>query len=144
MELNQIVKRIRSFDLEREVLKVVKDNDNIAIDLNTDAQLFEKGIDSNNDLLPGPYANRTIDDKRLKGQRTDHITLRDTEDFHNSFFMNASSFPVIIDASDSKTSELKSEWGEGIFGLTTDSQSEFNAEILPDLQDVYKKAVGVL
>lgn len=144
MELNQIVKRIRSFDLEREVLKTVSLNDKKALNLNRDDQLFGSGSDSLGDALTPDYASFTIDQKRFLGQPTDRVTLRDTEAFHNSFFMDASSFPVRIDATDSKTSELKQKYGEDIFGLDQDSQSEFNAQILPDLQDVYKKSVGVL
>ena len=138
------INRIKTFDFDKAILKVVKDNDNIAIDLNTDAQLFDKGIDSKGNLLPGPYAPFTIDIKSIKGQPTDRITLRDTGDFHDSFFLKANSFPVEVDASDPKTAELKSEWGEDIFGLTGESQSELNDHILPDIQNVYKKALGLL
>ncbi len=142
--ISSIVKRLKSFDPEKAILKVVKDNANVAIDLNTDSQLFDKGIDSKGNLLPGPYAPSTIDDKKLKGQRTDHITLHDTESFKDGFFMNTTGFPVPIDSTDSKTSELKSDWGEDIFGLTSDSLSELKVHILPDLQDKIKKAIGIL
>jgi hypothetical protein len=122
----------------------VQENDNVAIDLNTDSQLFDKGIDSRGNLLPGPYAPFTIDIKGLKGQPTDRITLRDTGDFHDSFFMDAGSFPIKIDASDSKTSELKSDWGEDIFGLTDESLEEFRKHILPEIRDSIKRATGIL
>jgi hypothetical protein len=141
--LEQSVKKVKSFDFEKAILKVVKDNDNTAIDLNTDSQLFDKGIDSTGSLLPGPYAPMTIGIKSILGQPTDRITLRDTGDFHDGFFMDASKFPLVIDSSDSKTSELKSEWGEDIFGLTDESQTEFNEQILPDIQDSLKKGIGV-
>ena len=144
MEIEALAKRLKSFNLEKAILQVVKDNANVAIDLNTDSQLFDKGIDSKGNLLPGPYAPFTIDIKGLKGQPTDRITLRDTRDFHDSFFIKANKFPVEIDATDSKTSELKSEWGDDIFGLTSDSLLELKSQILPDLQDKISKAIGVL
>ena len=144
--LAQSVKKIKAFDFEKEILKVAKDNDNVAIDLNTDSQLGEQGIDSKGSLLTGPYAPFTIDSKRGLsgfGGVTDHITLYQTGDFHEGFFMQASSFPITISSTDSKTNELKSEWGEDIFGLTDESQSEFNAHILPDVQESLRKGVGI-
>ncbi len=141
--LTQSIKNLKSFDFEKAILKVVKDNDNVALDLNTESQLFGKGIDSKGNLLPGPYAPFTIEIKNLKGQPTNRITLRDTGEFHEGFFMKATSFPVEIDSSDSKTSELKSQWGEDIFGLTDESQSEFNEQILDDIQTALKKGIGI-
>ena len=139
------LKSLKNFDLERAMLQVVKDNDNIVLDLNTDSQLGEKGIDSKGNLLPGPYAPFTIDSKRgLSGFAgvTDHVTLFQEGDFHDGFFIHATSFPIEIDSSDSKTGQLKSEWGD-IFGLTDESQSELNAHILPDVQDAYRKGLGI-
>jgi hypothetical protein len=144
VQLDQLQKRLSKFDFEKELLRIVQENDNVAIDLNTDSQLFDKGIDSRGNLLPGPYAPFTIDIKGLKGQPTDRITLRDTGDFHDSFFMDAGSFPIKIDASDSKTSELKSDWGEDIFGLTDESLEEFRKHILPEIRDSIKRATGIL
>lgn len=129
--------------MEKALLKVVKDNQEIALDLNTDSQLFDKGIDANGNLLPGPYAPFTIDIKGLKGQPTDRITLKDSGDFHESFFMSATKFPIVIDATDSKRNELVGEWGEDIFGLTDESQSSLNEDILPDLQTANKKGIGI-
>lgn len=144
MELNQVVKRIKSFDLERELLKTVSLNDKKALNLNRDDQLFGSGTDANGNPLTPDYAPFTIDQKRFLGQPTDRVTLRDTEAFHNSFFMDASKFPVRIDATDQKTSELKTKYGDDIFGLDQDSQSEFNAQILPDVQSLNRKIVGAL
>ena len=144
--LVQSSKRVKSFDFEKAILKVVKDNDNVILDFNTDSQLGEKGIDSKGNVLPGPYAPFTIDSKRGLsgfGGVTDHITLYHTGDFHESFIVKASNFPIEIDATDSKTSELKSDWGEDIFGLTQESQSEFNEQVLDDIQETLKKGIGI-
>lgn len=139
--LRKTIARIKKFDFEKALLKVVKDNDNVAIDLNTDDQLFAQGIDAKGNLLPGPYAPFTIEIKTLKGQPTDRITLRYTGDFHDGFFLSTNSFPLVMDSRDSKTAELKQEWGEDIFGLTEDSQDEFNKQILPDLQSELRRGI---
>lgn len=144
--LAQSLKKVKGFDFEKELLKVAKGNDNIALDLNTDSQLGDQGIDSKGNLLPGPYAPFTVDSKRGLGGFggvTDHVTLYQTGDFHEGFFMDASSFPMTISSKDSKTSELESQWGNDIFGLNDESQSEFNEHILPDVQDSLKKGIGI-
>ena len=143
MTLEQSVKRIKAFDFEKEILNVVSLNDKTALNLNRDTQLFDEGSDSKGNLLSPDYTDVTIFLKRLSGQPTNRVTLRDTEAFHNSFFMDASKFPVRIDATDSKTSELKSKYGNDIFGLDEESQSTFNAQILPDVQDSLRKGIGI-
>lgn len=143
-ELSQTAARIKKFDLNKEILKVVSLNDQKALNLNRDTQLFERGIDAEGNLITPEYTPFTVSLKQFSGQVADHVTLRDTEAFHNSFLMDAASFPVEITASDPKTGELKSKYGDDIFGLTNESQSVFNKHILEDVQNVYKKAIGIL
>jgi len=74
------------------------------IDLNTQGQLFEKGIDSLGVSL-GDYAPTTIEGtvnfegKKEKGQRFDHITLNDTGEFYRSFkiVLSDKSFRIVAD-----------------------------------------------
>ena len=141
--LEQSVKKIKTFDFEKELLNVVSLNDQKALNLNRDTQLFDEGSDAKGNLLTPDYTDVTIFLKRQAGQPTNRVTLRDTEAFHNSFFMDASTFPVRIDATDSKTSELKGKYGNDIFGLDEESQSTFNAHILPDVQSINRKGVGI-
>ena len=138
MSLTKFIDNLKKFDLEKELLRVVKDNERVIIDLNTEDQLFQKGIDSKGNVLPGPYAPFTIEIKRAKGQPTDRITLKDEGDFHGSFFVDAGSFPIRIDASDSKRNKLVAEWGEDIFGLTPESMTELRKDVLPDLQIIQR------
>lgn len=144
--LSETVKKINSFNFEKSILNVVKDNDNVLIDLNTDSQLGEKGVDSTGSALPGPYAPFTIASKQGKSGFagiTSHVTLFGEGDFHGKFFVDASKFPIIINSSDSKRNDLVSEWGEDVFGLTDESQSEFNDQILDDVQDANRKGIGI-
>lgn len=141
--LSETVKILARFDFEKSILQVVSLNDEKALNLNRDVQLFDEGSDSKGELLTPPYADVTVFLKGLAGQPSNRVTLRDTEDFHNSFFMDTSKFPVKIDAADSKTSELKEEYGDDIFGLDEDSLKEFGEFILPDIQDANKKGIGL-
>ena len=141
--LVQSVKRVKAFDFEKAILNVVSLNDKKALNLNRDTQLFDEGSDSLGNLLSPPYTDLTILLKTIAGQPSNRVTLRDSESFHNSFFMDASKFTVKIDATDSKTTELKEKYGEDIFGLDDESQSEFNEQVLDDIQETLKKGIGI-
>ena len=56
----------------------------LIIDLNTEEQLYSQGVDSKGVQL-GEYSIYTKGLKQNKGQRTDHITLKDTGEFYKSF-----------------------------------------------------------
>jgi uncharacterized protein YcbX len=56
--------------------------------------------------------------KKLKGQPTTRVTLRDTGAFHESMFVVFDSEGFYITASDEKTGALVAKYGEEIFRLT--------------------------
>lgn len=94
------------------------------IRLNTQDQLYDEGIDSNeNDL--GDYTPFTKQEKSSKGQRTDHITLRDTGAFYKSFrvIVKRDSFEIIADDVSIYDEPLTEVFGIDILGLTEDNLS---------------------
>ena len=85
-----LLSKIRKFNVD-SILREVWRNprvQNFIIDLNTEgkptSQLFEKGEDSLGVSL-GDYSPFTKAIKAEKGQRLDHITLKDTGDFYETF-----------------------------------------------------------
>jgi hypothetical protein len=92
------------------------------IELNTIEQLYEKGVDSKNKSL-GLYSDFTIEEKIFKNERFDHVTLKDTGRFYNSFRVTASSGQIFITADDvtDYDSPLTSIYGKDIIGLTDES-----------------------
>ena len=80
------------FAIDREVQDEI-------IRLNTEDQLYEEGIDSQGRSL-GEYTPYTIEIKKSKGQRVDHITLKDTGAFYASFKVRATKTDLIIEADD--------------------------------------------
>lgn len=96
------------------------------IELNTQSQLFDKGIDSTGRSLEdvgGGYSPYTIEIKKSKGQPTDRVTLKDTGDFYQSFrvYLDSRSDLVITADTIKDTTDLLREWGKDIIGLTQDS-----------------------
>jgi hypothetical protein len=98
------------------------------IDMNTEDQLYDKGIDSLGRSL-GDYAPFTVEKKKAKGQRYDHITLNDTGAFYDSWVVVVSRDAFTIDADDSSLYDepLFQVWGNDVAGLTDE-----NMDVLRD------------
>lgn len=143
--LNLKSNKVRKVNSRKITLKVIQENDNIAIDLNTDEQLGKRGIDSTGKKLPTPYAPLTIAIKKATGRGfgsvTDHITLYGEGDFHKAWFLDAKRFPTVFGSKDPKADELAREWGKDIFGLTKQNEDAFIKEIEGEIYQELQKAI---
>jgi len=124
-----LAKYLKKFiSLERNAFKIVFDTSEMKdkiIYLNTIEQLYEKGIDSEGLELYPFYAQSTILYKQEKGQRYDHVTLKDTGAFYNSFAVIVGKDYFLIDADPEKEdTNLLDIYGEDVLGLTEDSKQE--------------------
>ena len=92
------------------------------IQMNTEDQLEERGVDSIGRQL-GDYAPYTIIEKKLKGQRYDHVTLKDTGAFYDSWVVTVNRNYIEIDADDTSHYDvpLFQVWGEDVLGLTPEN-----------------------
>lgn len=118
-------------NMDAFILGVIKANESKILQLNTESQLFEKGIDSDGRKLQPPYQPATKQRKRKKGQPTNRITLRDEKDFHLSFLVRYGIDDFEISSTDPKSIYLLRRYGKGIFGLTDDSIKEVRKMVLP-------------
>lgn len=105
------------------VRSIVEDNDAWIVDMNAEGQLYEEGRNSLGvDIMDYmPYTPYTIEIKRMKGQPTDRVTLRDTGDFESSFYITTNATEFEICASDAKTAKLIKKYGREILGLTDEN-----------------------
>jgi hypothetical protein len=126
MALENIVKiidNIIKLDQDLIIENILKDEDfqRFIIDLNTEGQLFEQGIDSLGASL-GEYTDFTKAVKKAKGQRLDHITLEDTGEFYESFALKVQNGGFLIVADGQKEdANLFERYGDEILGLTDES-----------------------
>lgn len=111
----------------------------LIIDLNTEEQLHEKGVDSKGIQL-GEYTTYTKSLKQAKGQFTGHITLKDTGEFYKSFrlVMDGSAIKIIANPIKEDTNLFK-EYGIDIVGLTEDSMSVVITKALQLVKPYIKK-----
>lgn len=117
--------------LEFQLFKIVFDVPNakqMIIEMNTQEQLFQKGVDSKGVPLMdigGDYAFITKDLKDRAGQPIDRITLKDTGDFYRSWTVRILADTIFIEADTIKDGgDLRSRWGNDILGLTEESKQK--------------------
>lgn len=126
-------------NLEAIVKTICENLEAVIVDMNT-SQLREKGIDSNSEPLPMPYAPMTIEYKKAKGQPIDRITLYDEGDFQNKFYVKYEPTQFSLWSTDGKTEKLVKEWGKNIFGLTNENlKLLIEKDIKPALIDELRK-----
>lgn len=143
-KLDELIFRLKSFEDEiiKVIEEVVRENDNIILNMNAEDQLFQKGITRKEVEIASfaPYAPLTIEIKKLKGQPTSRVTLRDEGDFHRSFYIEYITGGFQIKADDWKTRDLMLRYGEEILGLTDDNFHEFAVDyVKPALNELLKK-----
>lgn len=135
--LNRVFSDLKGLEtgFDTQAVKIIKENDHIVIDMNTE-QLYA-GVNSEGvslESIGGPYSPVTVEIKKSKGQPTDRVTLKDTGDFYEGFFVKASGGMWQISSKDDKTQKLIDDWGADIFGNTPKDEKEINIEyILPGL-----------
>lgn len=124
--------------------KIVRDNDNILIDMNAQDQLYAKGVNRLGVRIDEyqPYRPLTIQVKIEKRQPYDRVTLKDTGEFYDSFYVETAEDRFYIKASDEKTNWLIKKYGAEIFGLTNDSLAEFINDYVRD--EAYNRVKEIL
>ena len=110
---------------DKIILDLVSEYDDFVIGLNQ-AQLYDDGIRNDGSQITPPYAISTLRIKRKKRQPTDRVTLKDTGDFYDSFYIELGSNSFLINARDSKTIDLKQKYEDEILGLTEKSIGELS------------------
>ncbi len=139
------VKEVKeALDSGRIAKEIVRDNDNILIDMNAQDQLFAKGVNRLGVRIDEyrPYSPFTIKVKIEKRQPYDRVTLKDTGEFYDSFYVETAEDRFYIKASDEKTDWLIKKYGSEIFGLTNESLAEFINDYVKD--EAAKKVKEIL
>lgn len=146
-DLDGYIRRLKEAqkNLSSITIDAVKKNEAEIVDLNI-SQMEESGVTHKGEEIQRRgvsyrgYSPMTIQIKRLKGQETKHITLKDEGDFHNKMKIvyNQDSFTFTSD--DDKTEELQSYYND-IFGLTDENIKEMKDLIKPDLINIFRNEV---
>jgi hypothetical protein len=135
--LTDFVKRGMGLDFNSALFFVFSQNEiqTRVIELNTDGQLFDRGIDAEGVALAdigGEYAERTVQIKREDSLPFDRVTLFQEGEFYDSFSVKPEKDGILIEADTLKEGDedLRDRWGDKILGLTDDSIEILNEEIV--------------
>ncbi len=137
--INKLKKEGSIANQEQAILKIVRQNAAIALDMNI-AKLMEGKDNQNNEIVP-PYSPLTVKIKKAKGQPYDRVTTRDEGEFHQKFTLLAEEWPIQFDSLSLKTPKLTLKYGDDLFGLVPNDKAEFAQEIKPDVQEFYHSLV---
>lgn len=142
--LNDLINKLKSLESEmfEAVKMVLQDNKEIILDMNSEEQLYEKGITRHGVEIASfaPYSPITVEIKREKGQPTNRVTLRDEGDFHYSFFIAFTETGFEIKASDWKAKNLVANYGESILGLTEENFRDLAVNyVAPEILKILKR-----
>lgn len=146
--LNDLLGRVKTFNEGLTggtyIAEIIERNDWEIIGWNADDQLYDKGITATGVSIwdYAPYSPVTIQYKQEEGQPYDRVTLRDTGEFHHSFYLQIDNEKFTFDAEDWKTRDLLRLYGDEIMGLTDYNIQRLEDEIL--LPELMKTAVKTL
>lgn len=119
--------------------EAVKDAEEEILGLNTEDQMYKKGVTAEGEKITPGYTEGTKAIKKAKGQPTDRVTLRDTGDFHESVFVDAEEKGLRFGADDPKAEKLYKKYGSDVIGLTADNIKRAGALLVPGLIRGIKK-----
>lgn len=146
--LRNLEYRLRAFKDSLPMLLegIIRDKEDVIVSAIADDQLYRRGINGRGEKIMDymPYAPRTIQNKKRKGQPTTRVTLRDTGAFHESMYVVFDSEGFYVTASDEKTPLLVEKYGESIFRLTDKNltrilRSHIRKELVKRLKQAAKK-----
>lgn len=120
-----------SVELDSIILRVVKEHEDYAIELNY-SQL-DKGKDRLGNTLK-PYSKAYA---KKKGRKLPDLLL--TGKFRSNFILRADKFPIEIYSPDEKTDLLVKKYGSNIFNLSQTNTLKFARYVKPFIQKAIKE-----
>ena len=129
-QLIKNIKKVKKLGIESLAAAAVKESEDMIIALNTDEQLYNKGINNDGSPVEPAYTRTTVSIKKKKGQPSNRVTLKDTGDFHDSFKAKVERNKVTIYATDKKAAKLEKKYGSKIYGLTKENKDNYSSNIL--------------
>jgi hypothetical protein len=137
MPFENHIKAIKQFEdnVDDIILSIVNDNETRVLDLNRVEQMFKQGIDAGGAKIRPKYTPFTVKVKlyeRNPAQPVDRVTLKDSGDFHGSFYLEFGPDYFEVNASDAKTKKLRTKYSDQIFGLTDKHVIEVAEDIVKD------------
>lgn len=131
MNLAELYNKIDNLNIVQAAVDSVKETKEAIGDLN--AMQMMAGLRADGSDITPTYSNFTIAIKRMKGQPTDRVTLRDTGAFQAGINVEVLGTQITIGSTDRKSEKLERKYSKAngsIFGLSEKFQQEYVIESL--------------
>lgn len=103
-----------------------------------------RGEDSEGSLINPSYASPKYSEFKLYLNPRGVVDLRLTGAFQDGMYIRKSGgFPIQISSKDRKTPMLVSKYGKDIFGIQTEGKDIIATDVLPDIQDYYRRNLPI-
>lgn len=135
--IREVVNTVRSIEhaINPTIQDVFTRFDNLIKEIQTDDQLFDKGIKSTGLSITPSYAVSTIQRKIKKNQPFDRVTLRDTGLYYESIEVDAQDDQLIISTNLFYAKFLRDRYGDDVLGLTAENLKELLDQlVIPKLK----------
>lgn len=145
MTVSELAKRANQLAKQWSKIRsqALEDTKEIALDMITDDQLFDQGIDGRGQKLP-EYRSPEYEAIKARMNPNRVPDLRFTGDWTESIYSTIQGDDTIIQASDSKDAKLTAKYGPDIKNLTKENTKRYALEnVLPVLQDYRDKILGI-
>lgn len=140
-KMNKMFAKAKSLDEGKAWIFAIDDGvQKKVIELNTEVQLGEDGIDSLGDSL-GEYAPFTVNERSRLGLQTGHIDFKVTGDYWRSWRVNVTNNAIIITVDSSRFDELVNElrFSPDHVGLTEENLELIRNIVLPKYQEYARR-----
>jgi hypothetical protein len=143
--LSQMRRRLESVNEMNIASDSVQETKEALADINVEQMMSGKRSDGS-DILPS-YKDITIELKKMRGQPTDRVTLRDTGAFQAAIQTEVRGPEIITTSTDPKTEKLKKKYNTAkgsIFGLGGKYKQRYiDEDLQPEFIKNMKKATGL-
>jgi hypothetical protein len=139
MTINSLLTRVQALDTNKVSVEAIAETSPQRVELNRE-QLGSGLRSDGSDILPS-YSDYTIQIKKMKGQETRFVNLKDTGDFWAAIKSDVSGQVITTESTDWKNEKLKKKYETSkgkLFGLNKDSKIEY---IDKDLRPVFNQKI---
>ena len=144
--MSSILAKLRQFEaLDTDTISADAIEDTAEALKRENLQQMDAGQKADETEIYPPYAPLTIAIKRMKGQPTDRVTLKDTGSFYAGAYVIVTTDSVLTGSRDEKTVKLVEKYGEAIFGLGGQFKKDYvNNALRPAFREKILQATGLL
>ena len=143
--INDLIKKVKAMEkvINPTIRKTINANRKEIKTQITERQWY-LGVDANDKIIEPEYTPFTVELKKLAGQLSDRVTLRDTGALYRSITVKVHKETVTFETNDPKFDDLQDKYiNNKLLGLNPNYINKFTREeILPNLVTKFKEILS--